>query len=66
MGGWKNKAEHNRRQLTISGESGEVKGKTADYWKDLIPESIDGHSVKETSGTWVRQAASGGHCLTKV
>ena len=47
--GWleKWKLKHNIRQMTISGESGEVKGETVDSWKERIPEIIHGYSAKD-------------------
>ena len=47
--GWleKWKLKHNIQQMTISGESGEVKGETVDSWKERIPEIIHGYSAKD-------------------
>ena len=46
--GWleKWKLRHNIKQLTVSGESGEVRGATVDSWKKCIPEVIEGYSAQ--------------------
>ena len=46
--GWleKWKLRHNIEQLTVSGESGEVRGATVDSWKECIPEVIEGYSAQ--------------------
>ena len=39
---WKNR--YNLRQLSVCGESGDVKGKTVDSWKERLPEIVQGYS----------------------
>ena len=38
------KKRYNLKQLKISGESGDVHGKTVDSWKERLPEIIDGYA----------------------
>ena len=47
--GWleKWKARHNIKGMTISGESGEVSSKTADSWKERLPEIIHGYKPED-------------------
>lgn len=47
--GWleKWKARHNIKRMTISGESGEVSSKTADSWKERLPEIIHGYKPED-------------------
>ena len=64
--GWleKWKARHNIKRMTISGESGEVSSKTADSWKERLPEIIHGYKPE---GVWnmMRVDAFGNPCLIK-
>ena len=47
--GWleKWKARHNIKRMAISGESGEVSSKTADSWKERLPEIIQGYKPED-------------------
>lgn len=61
--GWleKWKARHNIKRMTISGESSEVSSKTADSWKERLPEIIHGYKP----GIWMKVDVSGKPCRTK-
>ena len=41
---WKWKKKFAIKQLKICGESGEVQGKTADSWKERLPQIVQGYS----------------------
>lgn len=47
--GWlkKWKARHNIKRMTICGESGEVSSKTADSWKERLPEIVQGYKPED-------------------
>lgn len=48
--GWleKWKVRHNIKRMAVSGESGEVSGKTVDSWKEHLPEIIQGYKRDDT------------------
>ena len=47
--GWleKWKARHNIKKMIISGESGEVSGKTVESWKNCLPEIVEGYKAED-------------------
>ena len=47
--GWleKWKARHNIKKMIISGESGEVSGKTVESWKERLPEIVEGYKAED-------------------
>ena len=45
MESWKKR--HNIKQVFVSGEAGEVRGETVSFWKERLPEIINGYNVKD-------------------
>ena len=41
------KKRHNIKQMTVSGESGDVSGATIDSWKERLPHIIEGYSAED-------------------
>ena len=63
--GWlqKWKVRYNIKQVTVSGESGDVRLDTVESWKERLPELL--HGFRKTYGTLMKPAVFGKHCQTE-
>ena len=41
------KKQHHIKQMTVSGESGDVSGATVDSWKERLPHILEGYTAQD-------------------